>query len=235
MIQFGIPHKHLSVCGSTNDIAREWAKNSLDPAPPGALVTADFQTQGRGQRGHQWQAEAGQSALMSYVYHVPTELNATQLGFVTALAAAEVCRTPHVSAQIKWPNDILLNDKKIAGILVEITAGIAILGVGINVSQTEFANAAGFAYAPTSLHLENGEQQTIRRVIKTVSRSLAFWEERWRQDGFMAVLERCRACLAVGVLVRQGELSAELIGLTDSGAARVRLPDGTFREWTTVN
>ncbi|MGI4790787.1 MAG: biotin--[acetyl-CoA-carboxylase] ligase [Janthinobacterium lividum] len=235
MTKFGRPHRHFAECGSTNDIAREWALESEEPAPSGALVTADFQTRGRGQRGHEWQAEAGQSALMSYVYHVQAELNASQLGFVTALAVAEVCRTPDVFAQIKWPNDILLNNKKVAGILVEVAAGVAILGVGINVSQTEFANAAGFAYAPTSLHLENGEQQTIRRVIKTFNRHLAWWEERWRREGFAQILERCKGSLAVGATVRQGEVSGTLTGLSEQGAAIVRLPDGTFAEWTTVD
>ena len=235
MIRFGRPHRHLAECASTNDIAREWASDAADPAPSGALVTADFQTRGRGQRGHEWQAQAGQSALMSYVYRLPPDANAGQLGLVTALAAAEVCRTSDADAQIKWPNDILLNGKKCAGILVEIADGVAIIGIGINVSQTEFADASAFAYPPTSLTLENGERQTVRLVIKWLNRHLDWWEEQWRRKGFAPIIERCRGRLAVGVAVRQGEVIAELVGLTDEGAARVRLPGGTFAVWTTVS
>ena len=233
-LNFGRPHKHLAECASTNDTAREWASDAVDPAPSGALMTAEFQTRGRGQRGHSWQAETGQSALMSYVYRLPPNVNPAQLGLVAALAVTEVCRAS-TDAQIKWPNDILLNGKKCAGILVEVAGDVAIIGIGINVRQTEFADASAFAYPPTSLRLEDAEQQTVRRVIKVLNRSLNWWEERWRREGFRAILERCRSRLAVGVAVRQGRVTAELVGLTDEGAAQVRLPDGTFAVWTTVS
>ncbi len=235
MTRFGRPHQHLAECASTNDIAREWASDALDPAPSGALVTADFQTRGRGQRGREWQAEAGQSALLSYVYRLPPGANPAQLGLVTALAATEVCRASLTHAQIKWPNDILLNGRKCAGILVEVADGVAIIGIGINVCQAEFTDASAFAYPPTSLKLEDGDEQTVRRVIKVLNRHLGWWEERWRREGFAPILERCRSWLAVGAPVRQGEGIAELVGLTDEGTALVRLPDGTFAVWTTVS
>ncbi len=235
MMRFGSPHRHLAECASTNDIAREWATDAADPAPSGALVTADFQTRGRGQRGHEWQAQAGQSALMSYVYRLPLDANPAQLGLVTALAVAEVCRTANADAQIKWPNDILLNGKKIAGILVEVAGDVAIIGIGVNVSQTEFAGASTFAYPPTSLRLEEGERQTVRLVIKWLNRHLDWWEEDWQRKGFTPIIERCRGRLAVGAVVRQGEVTAELLGLTEEAAAQVRLCDGTFAVWTTVS
>ncbi len=235
MTRFGRPHKHFAECGSTNDLAREWAADTSNPAPSGALVTADFQTRGRGQRGHQWQAEAGQSALLSYVYRLPPGADASQLGLVTALAAAESCRTPAAEAQIKWPNDILLNGKKAAGVLVEVGAGVAILGIGINVSQSKFAGAAEYAYPPTSLRLEGADNPTIQNVVKTLNHCLTGWEERWRCEGFSVVVERCREVLAAGAAVRQGSVSGDLIGLSEHGAALVRLADGTFQEWTTVN
>ena len=234
MTMFGQPHRHLLECGSTNDVAREWALDMSDPALSGALVTADFQTRGRGQRGHAWQAEAGQSALMSYVYRVPLGVSPGQLGFVTALAVAEVCRTLDMYAQIKWPNDILLGGKKVAGILVEVTAGIAILGIGINVSQEQFAGADGFVYPPTSLRAVSGQEQPVQEIVAAVSTSLACWEERWGREGFAPVRERCREHLAVGAAVRRGEVLGELAGLSEQGAAIVRLADGTFTEWTTV-
>ena len=125
--------------------------------------------------------------------------------------------------------------KNAPGILVEVAGGVAIIGIGINVTQTEFANASAFAYPPTSLRLEDAEQQTVRRVIKWFNRHLELSEEQWRRDGFAPIVERCRKCLAVGAVVRQGEVTAELVGLTGEGAAQVRLPDGTFAVWTTVS
>ena len=109
------------------------------------------------------------------------------------------------------------------------------LGIGINVSQTAFAGAAGFAYPPTSVRLASGREQAAGSVIEAVSEALSQGEERWRRDGFAALLERCRKCLAVGARVRQGEVTAALVGLTNEGAAEVRLPDGTFAVWTTVS
>lgn len=235
MTRFGRPHRHLAECASTNDIAREWATDAADTAPSGALVTADFQTRGRGQRGHEWQAQAGQSALMSYVYRLPPDANPGQLGLITALAVADVCRASNSHAQIKWPNDILLNGKKVAGILVEVVGDVAIIGIGVNVGQTEFAGASAFAYPPTSLMLEDGERQTVRLVIKWLNRQLDWWEEDWQRKGFAPIIERCRERLAIGAAVRQGEVTAELVGLTEEGAAQVRLPDGTFAVWTTVS
>ncbi len=235
MTEFGRPRRHFAECSSTNDIAREWALNTADPAPSGALVTADFQTHGRGQRGHQWQAQAGQSALMSFVYRLPLDADAGQFGLVTALAAADALVSLGFAPQIKWPNDLLLGGKKVGGILVEVGAGVAVLGIGINVGQTEFPGAAEFAYPPTSLYQAAGRELPLLSVVDAAGSSLTLWERRWYQEGFSLVLARCRAILAVGALVRQGEVSGVLSGLSERGAAEVRLADGTFAEWATVN
>ena len=172
---------------------------------------------------------------MSYVYRLPPDADPTQLGLVTALAVAEGLATLGVSPQIKWPNDILLDGKKCGGILVEVAADIAVLGIGINVSQEQFVDAAEFAYPPTSLRLASGRERTVESVVEAICEALSLGEERWRRDGFAPVLERCRSWLAVGARVRQGEVTAELVGLTEEGAAQVRLPGGTFAVWTTVS
>ena len=169
------------------------------------------------------------------MYRLPPGADAGQLGLVTALAVAEVCRTSDVLAQIKWPNDILLNGKKAGGILVEVAAGVAVLGIGINVSQAEFPNAADFAYPPTSLRLAAGPDPSIEAVTDAVASSLTLWVRRWGQGGFPLIRARCRAVLAAGASVRQGEFAGVLTGLSERGAAVVQLADGTFAEWTTVN
>ena len=234
MIEFGKPHQHFITCTSTNDAARNWAQNLESPAPSGALVTAGFQTQGRGQRGHQWQAQAGQSALMSFVYRLSPGADAGQIGLVTALAVADALASLGVTPQIKWPNDLLLNGGKVGGILVEVAERVAIIGIGINVSQ-EFKGASAFVYPPTSLRLASEWGPSVESVVEATGRSLALCEECWYGDGFSMILERCRTWLAVGTAVRQGDVSGVLIGLSERGAAQVRLADGTFAEWTTVN
>ena len=244
MTTFGTPRRHIAQCGSTNDLAREWARDPDDPAPSGALVTANFQTRGRGQRGRQWQAGWGQSALMSFVYRLTPAVEAGQLGLVTALAAMDGLNSAAaLSPRLKWPNDVLLDGRKVAGILVEISppapakpdSGGAILGIGINVNQERFFGAEEFVYPPTSLHLATGKSHQVERVISAVAQALMKWEEAWRRDGFAPILDECRDRLALGAAVRQGGLTGELIGLTPTGAAQVRLLGGTFEEWRTVD
>jgi len=249
MIPFGIPHKHLAQCGSTNDEAREWAKDPAGPAPSGALVTAEFQARGRGQRGREWQAGVGESALMSFVYRPASDCEISQLGLVTALAVADALEMgTSLTPRIKWPNDILLDGRKAAGILIEThtpsPAGrgeevgltrIAILGIGVNVNQERFAGSDTFVYPPTSLRLATGQPQEIKRVTAAIAASLSRWEARWRTEGFVPILEECRRRLALGVVVRRGTEKAELAGLSNEGGAQVRLPDGTFAVWTTVD
>ena len=189
---------------------RAWAHDPNDPAPSGALVTAEFQTRGRGQRGRQWQAGWGQSALMSFVYRLPPAVEAGRLGLVVALAVSDALAfLAHREPRLKWPNDLLLDGCKVAGILVEISlptsgAGAAILGIGVNVNQERFVGAEGFVYPPTSLRLVTGEAHGVERVTAAVASALTQREETWRRDGFAPILEECRERLAVGAAVRRG-------------------------------
>ncbi len=245
---FICPRRHFKECSSTNDLAREWALDPHDPAPCGAVVTAEYQTAGRGRRGRDWQAVSGQSALMSFIYRPsrpPAEFG--QLGLVAALAVAEaLADVTHLQPQIKWPNDLLLDGGKVAGILVEScftpsphkvgTLGpVVILGIGINVSQEQFPASDSYVYPPTSLRLATGQPQESECVIAAVAPAILEWEQRWRQDGFLPILDECRKRLAVGATARRGEIQAKLAGLGDDGSALVCLPDGTFTHWTTVD
>ena len=101
---------------STQDVARE--------LPVGSIVIADHQTAGRGRLERRWDAPAGTALLVSFVLK-PNPL----LSLAAGVAAAEACRPP---VTLKWPNDLLLGDRKLGGILVETTQGKAICGVGIN-------------------------------------------------------------------------------------------------------
>ncbi|HWI22109.1 MAG TPA: biotin--[acetyl-CoA-carboxylase] ligase [Baekduia sp.] len=137
----GHPRVHLRQTGSTNDVARELA---IAGAPHGALVTASEQTAGRGRRGRSWTAPAGRALLASVVLRDMPQL----LTLRAAVAVARVCGD---DAQIKWPNDVLVGDRKVAGILCETQGGEdwAIAGIGINVAvdpadfPAEIADTAG--------------------------------------------------------------------------------------------
>jgi BirA family transcriptional regulator, biotin operon repressor / biotin---[acetyl-CoA-carboxylase] ligase len=122
----GSPHLHLRATSSTSDRARALAQAG---APHGTLVTAAEQSAGRGRQGRSWSAPAGSSLLMSVVLRDPPDL----LPLAAGVAVARVCGE---GALIKWPNDVLLGGRKVAGILAEgrPQEGWAVLGIGINVA-----------------------------------------------------------------------------------------------------
>jgi BirA family biotin operon repressor/biotin-[acetyl-CoA-carboxylase] ligase len=119
--------------GSTMAVAREAADAG---APEGLVVVADLQTAGRGRRGRRWDAPAGTGLLVSLLLR--PDLPPGDLHLVTAavaLAAQGACRAvAGVGVDIKWPNDLLVADRKLAGILAEAAAGAVVVGMGLNVS-----------------------------------------------------------------------------------------------------
>ncbi|MDX6640581.1 MAG: BirA family transcriptional regulator [Solirubrobacteraceae bacterium] len=129
MTALGLPRLHLRTTDSTNDRAKALATD----APHGLLVTAAEQTAGHGRQGRTWTAPAGEALLMSLVLHRWPEL----LPLAAAVAVAEAAGD---AAQIKWPNDVLIADRKVAGILVEARTqeGWVVLGIGVNVAVRAF-------------------------------------------------------------------------------------------------
>lgn len=165
----GRPRLHLRATTSTNDRARELAQAG---APHGTLVTAAEQTAGRGRQGRTWTAPPGSALLLSVVLRDPPAL----LPLAGALAVAEVAGA---GAQIKWPNDVLLDGRKVAGILAEGRPqdGWAVLGIGLNVAlriedlPPELHETAG------TLGLEPADlEPTLERLLAALERALALDE-----------------------------------------------------------
>jgi BirA family biotin operon repressor/biotin-[acetyl-CoA-carboxylase] ligase len=128
-VTLGTPRLHLRVTDSTNERAKALAAG----APHGLLITASEQTAGHGRQGRSWTAPAGEGLLMSIVLREWPEL----LPLVAAVAVAQAVGE---DARIKWPNDILIGGRKVAGILVEgrPQESWAVLGIGVNVAVREF-------------------------------------------------------------------------------------------------
>jgi BirA family biotin operon repressor/biotin-[acetyl-CoA-carboxylase] ligase len=128
-VNLGSPRLHFRVLDSTNARARELAERG---APEGTLVTAAEQTAGRGRQGRTWTAPSGRALLCSLVLRDPSRL----LPLAAGLAVAEVVGN---GSMVKWPNDVLLDGRKVAGILLEGRPGDgwAVLGIGINVAMRE--------------------------------------------------------------------------------------------------
>jgi len=109
---------HLESVGSTQDVART--------LPIGSVVMADYQTHGRGRLSHRWDSPPGSALLVSFVLQ-PNRL----LSLAAGIAAAEACGR---GVRLKWPNDLLLDSRKVGGILVEASPSRAVCGIGINLS-----------------------------------------------------------------------------------------------------
>ena len=131
----GRPRVHHRRTGSTNERARELAGGG---APHGTLVTADEQTSGRGRQGREWVAAPRRAVLGSIVLREFNEV-------LPLAAGVAVCEAVPLRTLVKWPNDVWIGGRKVAGILVEgrPLEGWAVLGIGINVSMSEFPARAG--------------------------------------------------------------------------------------------
>jgi BirA family biotin operon repressor/biotin-[acetyl-CoA-carboxylase] ligase len=182
---FGKPYLYRESCESTQELFGA-------DAPEGAVAVCDEQTAGRGRRGSSWAAPPGTSILMSILLHPPAGRRLPELSLVGGVATAlTVERATGLSAQIKWPNDVMLNRRKVAGVLADADGNTVVLGIGLNVNQTRDELPADAKVAPASL-------RTIDAVVRDRAAVLA---------DLVLELERTYKLWAVGGL---DEIYAEL-------------------------
>ena len=157
-MSLGTPHLHLRTTASTNDRARGLATAG---APHGTLVTASMQTAGRGRQGRRWSAPTG-ALLMSVVLRQPGAL----LPLAAAVAVARACGD---AARVKWPNDVLLDGRKVAGILAEgrPQEGWVVLGIGINVAVRPGDLPEDVRATATGLGLDPGDVPAVLARVLT--------------------------------------------------------------------
>jgi BirA family biotin operon repressor/biotin-[acetyl-CoA-carboxylase] ligase len=208
----GTPRLHLRVTTSTNDRARELAQAG---APHGTLLTATEQTAGRGRQGRTWTAPAGRALLMSIVLRETPAL----LPLAAALAVAEVAGG---DARIKWPNDVLVDERKVAGILAEarVQEGWAVVGIGLNVAlRVEDLPAELHATAGTLGLSPADVEPTLQRLLGALERALAL------DDAALLDAYRARDGLR-GREVRWAGGRGRAAGIDGAGRLVVELPKG---------
>lgn len=148
--------------GSTNDRARELAMQGV---PNGFVVGTDQQTAGRGRKGSTWLSEPGNGLAVSIVVRPSWSLDRWGWISITAgLAVADALGEWGLSPDIKWPNDVLINGRKICGILIETVGDAAVIGIGINVNEQSFPAEL----EATSLFRETGELCSRESVLGEV-------------------------------------------------------------------
>lgn len=216
---------HVAVTGSTNaDLVLAAAAG----APDGTVLVADEQTAGRGRLGRHWQAPAGSSLMFSALLR-PRSVPVSRRGWVGAilgLAIVDALRAgAPVRARLKWPNDVLIGEAKVAGILAELVEDGVVVGSGINVNQTADALPVDTA---TSLALAGApgirRDDLLAQILEQFGALLTGWEVAGGDvTGPSGILDRYRDILAT--------LGAEVTvhlpgGRRVSGVARDVTPDG---------
>ena len=207
----GTPRVHLRITDSTNDRARELAGAG---APHGTLVTAAEHRAGRGRQGRAWSAPARSAVLMSVILRDPREI-------LPLAAAVAVCEALPVETQIKWPNDVWIGGRKVAGILVEgrPQEGWAVLGIGLNVATETFPAEL----SATSLRLA-GASMGVDEALDAVLAALRVWLPR-PADEVLAAWRSRDALIGRPVRWSNGSEQGTAVGVDDSGALIVETVD----------
>jgi BirA family biotin operon repressor/biotin-[acetyl-CoA-carboxylase] ligase len=211
------------------------SKAAGEGAQDGHVVLADQQTRGRGAHGRQWLSPPGSDLYFSVVTRPAVEPASTALITLAAglgVRDAVASLLPGRSALVKWPNDIWIERRKCAGVLVESrTVGMriesVIVGVGLNVNRTQWPPE--LAGAATSLRAERGDDEPFDRaeVLATLLSHMERWVKRFVKDGAAVVVDALRPSLAlVGERVRWEDGDGMFEGIDPDGAARVRTEAG---------
>jgi BirA family biotin operon repressor/biotin-[acetyl-CoA-carboxylase] ligase len=210
--------RHYERLGSTNDEAQRLA---AEGAPHGTVVHTDEQTAGRGRLSRRWLSPPGNLYLSIVLRPDVAPARVAEIGFLAALAVADAVDAllpRQLRATLKWPNDVLVSDGKIAGILAEQAGDAVILGIGLDVLQAP----TGLSYKVSTI-VGCGGLATVDGARDRVLAALANWMNVWEQDGFAAIraawLARAHP-VGSALSVQMGDrfINGLFAGLDDEGA-----------------
>jgi BirA family biotin operon repressor/biotin-[acetyl-CoA-carboxylase] ligase len=219
----GHPRSHVAECESTQLLLAA-------DAPEGAIATTDHQTAGRGRLGRRWLEPAGSSLLLSVLLRPPAARRPQELSLVAAVATAQAVEdATALAAQIKWPNDVLLAGAKVAGILAELRAGAVVLGLGVNVNQTEAQLPLETKVPAGSLRTATGREHDRERLLGHLLPRLDAAYGRWRDDGLAALHDElsARDLLRGRQVIAEGKTGLGA-GIDASGRLRLQTDDGVM-------
>lgn len=218
--------RYFPQAGSTNDLAMDWANQGAKDL---SLIVADEQTAGRGRNGRTWYSQPGTSLTFSLIVK-PTLLEHRSIGLFTALAALAVVQAVRslpgkMDTKIKWPNDVLVNQHKVCGILTETTwigdrVEQLVIGVGINVCKGSVPSGEILNFPASSLE-ELAHSQIDRMVLlHSVLLGFLFWRQHLGKRSFLDAWESSLAFMGEQVKIWSLHGSAQLgtiIGLEENG------------------
>jgi len=238
----GVGALFYSECDSTNSVASAMAASETKGP---VWIAAGRQTSGRGRKGRVWDSEEG-NLYSSFLFAPALQASdMAALPFVVALALRDAFIVAGCAAErvhCKWPNDILINNKKAAGVLIESSAKAGgrldhiVIGIGANLkfSPTEAI------FPATSLYEENGCSLSPKEFLVGLAATLKNRLDSWDLHNFSPIKEEwTRAAWGLGatrtINTALESFDAELMGLDDEGGLIVRLPDGTLKTVVTAD
>lgn len=176
--RFGKPYLYEEECESTQQLLLG------SGLPEGAVAVTDHQTAGRGRLGRAWEEPVGSSVLVSVLLEPSAERRLPELSLVAALAVAEAVEaTLALAAQVKWPNDVMLNRHKVAGILSELSDGTVVVGIGLNVNQTREELVLDAPTEPASLRTATGTTYDRATLLGLLLWRLELTYDAWLDAG----------------------------------------------------
>lgn len=215
---------------TTASTMRDAAALAAQGCGHGTAVVAEAQTAGIGRHGHSWHSQQGAGLYLSVVLRLPE--TSPILTLALGLAAVDAIRdSTGVVCDLRWPNDVLAGERKVAGIIVQMADSAAIAGIGINVNQTSFP--PDLATLATSLRIQTGRAHDKEMLLQSLLISIDDCCEILRSGGNAALLKMFSTASSYvsgkRVKVDLGERTIEgvTVGLDDAGFLRVRTVDGT--------
>lgn len=226
---------HFETIDSTNDYAKKIGNELRD----GSVIISEEQTKGKGRLGRVWESKAGEGIWMSII--LKPNIIPNKAPFITLIAGASIVKALNilgVDAKIKWPNDITINNKKLSGILTELSAEIErvnyiVVGIGMNVKDTDFEEE--LQDKATSLYKENYNVSRVDIVKEILCQFEKLYLDYIEKDDKKEVLDICRQYSAIinkeiYVIKNDQKELVDCIGINEEGNLIIKNKDGNFEE-----
>jgi BirA family biotin operon repressor/biotin-[acetyl-CoA-carboxylase] ligase len=233
---------HKAVCESTMEEGFAWLAAHKDDREKASVILADTQTQGRGRRGRPWESLEGNLSVSLAFFLPATVMNFSDISFVSAIALGETLHAlcPAIEVGYKWPNDLLIQDKKVAGILIETdlqgTSRGIVIGMGVNLK-----------YAPD---LKNYPAISIYDAMRVIISPQTFlttfiplfdrYKDLWLKEGFLKISQEWHKKSLyleqpISILTAEGSLTGIFQGMDSRGRLKLQVSPGDVRTFSTAD